>query len=136
MERGDFLEPLRLTQSASPTRDSSFVSKSSPVRAPTLMLVNGFGEACSLPSPIVDTLSDDENSLSSETVTPVPEHVIHSKSLSVPNVLDPPTKSRTKNYYPMKTPSSPPKRSLSPPKMIIANTESKPRPVDTVRVFN
>ena len=45
-ERGQFVEPLRRTQSANPPSqyDESFVRKLSPLRAPTLMLVNGLGE--------------------------------------------------------------------------------------------
>ena len=135
MERPEFVEPLRRTQSANPNlspHEDPFVRKSSPLRAPKLMLVNGSGEASSLPSPIIGNASDDD-SCSSDVANPVLEHHLnHSKSLSVPNLFDPPSKSRTRDYSPSMSPtkhrSSPPKRKLSPPKMIGA-TDGKPRPV-------
>jgi hypothetical protein len=134
MERPGFLEPLRRTQSANPTRsphDPPFVRKSSPV-APTLMLINGSGEASSLPSPIGGAVSDDR-SFPSDAETPVLEHYgDDSKSLSVPGLLGSPSKSRTRDYSPSISRTNPPlslpKRNLSPPKMVIA-TDSKPRPV-------
>ena len=135
MERGQFVEPLRRTQSANPPSqyDESFVRKLSPLRAPTLMLVNGSGEESILPSPIVGRHSDDE-SFSSDIESPI-QPIGHSKSLSVPNLFDSPTKSngnRTRDYTPLMSPTRPPpspKRTLSPPKMIIATNEGKPRPV-------
>ena len=135
MERPEFPEPLRRTQSANPTRplhDPPLARKSSPFPAPRLMLINGSGEASSLPSPIVGNVSDDE-SFSSDAETPVLEHLGgHSKSLSVPSLLDSPSKSRTRDYSPSISHTKPPlsssKRNLSPPKMIIA-TDRKPRPV-------
>ena len=82
---------MRRTQSANSTRsphDPPFVRKSSPVRAPTLMLINGSGEASSLPSPIGGAVSDDR-SFSSDAETPVLEHYGgHSKSLSVPAFIE------------------------------------------------
>jgi hypothetical protein len=134
MERPDFIEPLRQTQSANPARSprDPFVRKSSPRGAPTLMLINGSGEASKLPSPIFGNVSDDE-SRSSDAETPVLEHQGDQlKSLSVPGLFDSPSKSRTRGYSPSmpypKAPLSPPKRNISPPKVIIG-TDSKPRPV-------
>jgi hypothetical protein len=140
MERPDFIEPLRQTQSANPARSprDPFVRKSSPRGAPTLMLINGSGEASSLPSPIVKNESDDE-SFSSDEETPVLDnHGGHSKSLSVPGLFDSESKSRTRDYSPSishnKPPLAPAKRNLSPPKMMIP-TDRKPRPVLSFGAF-
>ena len=139
MERPDFIEPLRRTQSANPTRPPGpFGRKSSPRGAPTLMLINGSGEASSLPSPVVGNKPDDE-SFSSDEETPVLDnHGGHSKSLSVPSLFDSQSKSRTRDYSPSmshnKPPLSPAKRNLSPPKMMTA-TDRKPRPVLSFGAF-
>jgi len=136
MEPNDIIEPLRRTQSAQAARPHSLhlpvVPKSSPFPAPPrLMLVNGRGEVSKMPSPIVDRMSDEETASSSETDTPVQEHVGHAKSLSVPGIFGSPIKTNgaRRDYSPTRIPASPPKRTLSPPKMIVATNEGKPRPV-------
>ena len=131
------IEPVRRTQSANATRqvpppEASGSHTPQPFRAPKLMLVNGLGQVSSLPSPIVGKSSDDEDSTLSEPETPVLEDSNHHKTLSVPNIFESPVKSKPRDYSPslspMKPPPSPPKRSLSPTKTIIASNEGKPRP--------
>jgi hypothetical protein len=147
MAQNEFVEPLRRTQSAHTTRphsdqyslQSHSARNLSPLRAPTLMLVNGKGEISSLPSPIIGGISDDDSS-SSDTETPVQETIRHVNSLLIPSKYESPIKSnqtRTKDYSPSmsptKPPPSPPKRSLSPPKMILSTVEGKPRPVHSFK---
>jgi len=137
MEPNDMIQlPLRRTQSAQAARPPALhepiVRNYSPVRAPPrLMLVNGKGEVTKMPSPIVDRMSDDDISSSSETETPIQEHVGHVKCLSVPSLLDSPIKPNftRRDYSPTRVPASPPRRTLSPPKMIVGTNEGKPRPV-------
>jgi hypothetical protein len=136
MEPNDTIPPLRRTQSAQaarpPTLHDPIVRNSPPLRAPPrLMLVNGKGEVSKMPSPIVDRMSDDDTSSSSETETPIQEHMGHVQSLSVPSLFDSPVKPNfaRRDYSPTRVPGSPPKRTLSPPKMIVGTNEGKPRPV-------
>jgi hypothetical protein len=138
-------ELLRRPQSAGMsahkhTTHSHSVRSLSPLRAPALMLVNGLGEARSLPSPVVGGHSDDDSWTSDDETTP-PQHN-HSKSLSVPSLFDSPVKmnGRRQGYSPSmsptKPPLSPPKRSLSPPKMIFPSADGKPRPVSLFRIVD
>src|SRR5271170_596184 len=136
MEPNDIITPLRRTQSAQagrpPTLHDPIVPNSTPLQAPPrLMLVNGKGEVSKMPSPIVDRMSDDDISSSSETETPIQEHIGHVKSLSVPSLFDSPVKPNfaRRDYSPTRVPASPPRRTLSPPKMILGTNEGKPRPV-------
>lgn len=135
MEPNDVIEPLRRTQSAQVARPHSLhdpVDRISPFGAPPrLMLVNGRGEVSKMPSPIVDRVSDDGMPSSSETDTPIQEHIGHAKSLSVPSIFDSPMKANgtRRDYSPTRIPASPPRRTLSPPKMIVGTNEGKPRPV-------
>jgi len=137
-------EPLRRTQSARTTssQESSNLPEyhtphhPPPLNAPRLMLVNGSGEVSSLPSPIVGGLTDDESS-SSDVDTPVQVNSNHVTTLAVPSQFDSPfnptSTPKRRDYSPVLSPGnrpvSPPKRSLSPSKMILANSEGKPRPV-------
>jgi hypothetical protein len=122
------------------TTHSHPVRSMSPLRAPALMLVNGQGEAQSLPSPVVGRRSDDDSWTSDEETTP--PHHNHSKSLSVPSLFDSPVKmnGRRRDYSPSMSPTKPPlssrKRSLSPPKMIFPSTDGKPRPVFLFRIVD
>src|SRR5271167_2196474 len=120
MERSQFVEPLRRSQSANSSREheSPSIRKSSPLRAPTLMLINGSGEESKLPSPIVGRHHDDDSVSSSDIESPV--QTSHSKSLSVPSVFGSSSKAngnRTRDYSPSISPTRPPplpKRALSP----------------------
>src|SRR5436190_1383899 len=139
MERNQSAEPLRRSPSTDlPPRqqEAPFVRKSSP---PTLTLVNGSGEESTLSSPVVvDTYSDDD-SLSSDIESPIPQ-VGHSKSVPMPVLFESSTTmngNRTRDYSPAAsfTGLSPPNRILSPSKMVIAAAEGKPRPVVPLDVF-
>jgi hypothetical protein len=139
METNDGIEPLRRTQSANVARPHSLydplIRNSSPLRAPPrLMLVNGQGEVSKMPSPIYDNMEDEDTTSSSESESHVHEHRNHAKSLSVPSILDSPMKTNgiRRDYSPTRVPASPPKRTLSPPKMILATNEGKPRPVSLI----
>lgn len=144
MAQDAFVEPMRPAQASNSTRQYSHshqhaslpstMHTASPVRAPRLMLVNGLGEVSSLPSPIVGGNSDDDSL--SDPDSPLHEYPASPpKSLSVPSIFDSPVKQgATRRDYspsltPIKPPPSPPKRTMSPPKMIVGGTEGKPRPV-------
>jgi len=142
MAQSSYSEPLRRTQSATPTRQSTNAShshshtvrNSSPLRAPALMLINGSGEMCSMPSPIVGGVSDDDDSILGEDDSLARGNDVN--ALSVPSLFDSPVKSsnhRPRDYSPsfspMNPPPSPPKRAVSPSKMSAGSAEGKPRPV-------
>jgi hypothetical protein len=105
---------------------------SSPLRAPKLMLVNGMGQMTSMPSPIIGGNSDDEP-MSPDTTTQTQSQVL--QGLSVPSLFDSPVKQNggvgrySPSTSPIRPPTSPPKRSSSPSKMIL-DAEGKPRPVN------
>jgi hypothetical protein len=147
MDRLEGVEPLRRTQSANAaTRDLlPALRNPSPLRAPTLMLVNGAGEASKLPSPIVGNslrLEEDDDRFSEMgspvdldfTVPVSPFGKSHSKSLSVPTLMEAPLRVNG-NYSPLRSPMGPPppspKRTGSPPRLFLGGNDgkNKARPV-------
>jgi hypothetical protein len=142
MDRLEGVEPLRRTQSANAaTRDlHPGLRNPSPLRAPALMLVNGAGEASKLPSPIFGNSQEDDEDRFSEMGSPVdldfavpvsPSGKSHSKSLSVPTLMEAPLRVNG-NYSPLRSPVGPPppspKRTGSPPKLF-NDGKNKARPV-------
>jgi len=163
MECTEAVEPLRRTQSVGPATCDNLpcLRKSSPPPAPALMLVNGAGEATTLPSPVVghqhrrDEDDEDGDGLTSDSdiMSPiVMDHApssprSHSKSLSVPTLFDASVRvnngSLRRDYSPIRSsilppPPPSPRRTGSPQKTPNGSNDgkNKTRPVWNTLLLN
>jgi len=152
MKRTEAIEPMRRTQSVGPAAcdDLPSLGKSLPLHVPALKLVNGAGEATTLPSPVVghQHLHDEDDGLTSDSdmMSPIMmDHApstprSHCKSLSVPTLFDVPVRVNgglRRDHSPILAPIPPPppspRRTESPPKRVIGSNDgkNKARPVWT-----